>query len=87
MAHPTHKPCGPLLGETFDRYRITATALGFIGVLVIVQPAGGYSGWEGPALALGSAIGFALSMITIRKLSTTESTHRSLSTTPRSQRS
>lgn len=64
----------PLLGETFDRYRIAATALGFIGVLVIVQPAGGYSGWEGPALALGSAIGFALSMITIRKLSTTEST-------------
>ena len=64
----------PLLGETFDRYRIAATALGFIGVLVIVQPAGGYNGWEGPALALGSAIGFALSMITIRKLSTTEST-------------
>jgi len=64
----------PLLGEKVNRIRLTATIIGFFGVLVIAHPTGEYKSWLGPALALASAFCFALSMITVRKLSETEST-------------
>lgn len=64
----------PLLGERLSHSRLIATALGLIGVLVVLQPMGNYTDWVGPCLALGSALCFALSMITVKKLSTTDGT-------------
>jgi len=64
----------PLLGEKLDRHRLIVVVTGFIGVLVIADPTGNFENWKGPAIAFGSAVCFSLSMITVRKLSKTEST-------------
>lgn len=62
----------PFLKEQVGWRRWTAVAIGFVGVLVIVNP--GSDGFQPAALlALGSALSYAMVMIIIRKLSTTES--------------
>jgi drug/metabolite transporter (DMT)-like permease len=64
----------PMLGERVGPRRWAAVAVGFAGVLVIVQPGG--NGVELPALlALVSALCYALTLVTSRQLSTTESSH------------
>ncbi len=62
-----------ILRESVGRHRWTAVGLGFIGVLVIVRPAGTDLPAAGIALALGAAFGVALVTITIRQISRTES--------------
>jgi drug/metabolite transporter (DMT)-like permease len=64
----------PLLGERVGPRRWTAVVVGFAGVLIIVRPGG--EGIALPALlALASAFCYALTLITSRQLSTTESSH------------
>ena len=61
----------PLLGEKVGWRRWTAIALGFAGVLVVMQPGAGMFGWAAllPVVAAGF---YALALIAIRKLSATE---------------
>jgi drug/metabolite transporter (DMT)-like permease len=63
-----------LLKERVSSRRWAAVAIGFAGVLVMVQPGGGVWGL-GAALALASAVLFALTLISSRQLSLTESSH------------
>lgn len=57
----------PLLGEPTPLRRWIAIGLGFIGVLIALDPGGGRMGW--PALvALAGSFAFALCMIVTRKL-------------------
>lgn len=60
----------PLLGEKVGWRRATATAVGFAGVLVIVNP-GGELSWVA-LLALTSALFYALAVTAVRQLSTSE---------------
>lgn len=66
----------PLLGERFDAIRAGAVAVGFVGVLVILQPggsgAGGFVSLGGLA-ALVATFAYALMMITARGLGQVES--------------
>ncbi|MEQ8602515.1 MAG: DMT family transporter [Marivibrio sp.] len=61
----------PLLKEPVGPRRWTAVGLGFVGVLVIVNPGGGVFS-AGAWAALAAAALMALAMIVIRKLSATE---------------
>ena len=62
-----------LLGERFTGWRMLAGAIGFAGVLVTLG--GGSASLDtGTVLALASALGFALSMISTKMLTRTEST-------------
>lgn len=65
-----------VLGEVVRVRRWTATLIGFAGVLVILQPWAGESGFDlltpGALLALGAAAFWALTVITLRTLSRTE---------------
>ena len=61
-----------MLGEAVDRYRWSAVAMGFIGVLIVTQPAGTLLPPVGLALALASALGVAGVTITIRQMGRTE---------------
>jgi drug/metabolite transporter (DMT)-like permease len=63
-----------LLKERVAARRWMAVAIGFAGVLVMVQPGGGVWGL-GAALALTSAVLYALTLISSRQLSLTESSH------------
>lgn len=63
-----------LLKERVNARRWTAVAIGFAGVLVMVQPGSGVWGL-GAALALAAAVLFALTLISSRQLSLTESSH------------
>jgi drug/metabolite transporter (DMT)-like permease len=66
-----------LLGEPTGRARWSAVAIGFVGVLLVVQPGGGdFAGSHltGAIVALGGAIMTALITIAIRDLGRTEST-------------
>jgi drug/metabolite transporter (DMT)-like permease len=63
-----------ILGEPVGRHRWSAVALGFVGVLVVMQPAGSQLPPVGLALALLSALGVAAVTITIRQIGRTEST-------------
>jgi drug/metabolite transporter (DMT)-like permease len=57
----------PLLGETVGWRRGLAVAVGFIGVLLVLQPEGGV--FTAPALiALGGSTAYALMMIVTRQL-------------------
>jgi drug/metabolite transporter (DMT)-like permease len=57
----------PMLGEQVGLRRWAAVAVGFAGVLVIVRPGG--SGFElGALLPMGSAVIWAIGMITTRKM-------------------
>ena len=60
----------PLLGERVGWRRATATAVGFAGVLIVVDP-GGDLNWAA-ALALMSALFYALAVISVRQLSGSE---------------
>ncbi|WP_417770101.1 DMT family transporter [Stappia sp.] len=60
------------LSETVGRHRWAATAIGFLGVIVILQP-GGDGGFNiYAAMAVGGAAAAAVVMIIIRKLSQVE---------------
>ena len=60
------------LGERMSPARLLAIALGMVGVAVIVRP--GLAQLEpGQLIALAAAVGFAVSMILVKSLTTTES--------------
>ena len=61
----------PLLGERVGPYRWGAVAVGFVGVLIIVQPGGAVLG-KGALVALAAAVAYALAMIAMRQLGRTE---------------
>jgi drug/metabolite transporter (DMT)-like permease len=64
----------PLLGERVGWRRWSAVVVGFLGVIVIVQPSpSGIS--TGAVFALAAALLYALTLVTSRQLSTTESSH------------
>ena len=63
-----------VLAEPVGRHRWSAVALGFIGVLIVMQPAGSHLPPIGLTLALLSALGVAAVTITIRQVGRTEST-------------
>lgn len=64
----------PLLKEKVGPRRWAAVGLGFLGVLVLLQPSGaGFN--TGSMLALTSAFLYALTLITSRQLSATEASH------------
>lgn len=63
---------GPLLGERVGVWRWGAVVLGFAGVLIVAGPDGTHPLGSGSLVALGAAAGFALTMITIRRLGRTE---------------
>jgi drug/metabolite transporter (DMT)-like permease len=59
-----------VLGEKVGVHRVTATAVGFAGVLIMLQPSGeGGGNWLGAAASLGSAFLFAMT-ITAMKVAT-----------------
>jgi drug/metabolite transporter (DMT)-like permease len=63
-----------LLGERVDRQRWIAIGIGFLGVLIVLRPTGS-TALTLPGLAvLWTAIGYALSAITVRVLGRTDST-------------
>ena len=57
-----------LLGERLLVRNAIAAMVGFVGVLLVVQPQGAQSSWVGPALLMSSAVCGALSMIQIRRI-------------------
>ena len=61
-----------VLGEPTGRWRWGAVLVGFIGVLVIVQPGSGHIGGYGGLVALGAALSTACATIAIRHLGATE---------------
>ena len=67
----------PILGERVGPRRWTAIAVGFIGVLIILQPSGTGLGL-GPALALTAALTYALFNNLSRLTSGTEPSHSQL---------
>ncbi len=67
----------PLLGERVGPRRWTAIAVGFVGVLVILQPSGTGFGL-GSALALVSALTYAFFNTLSRRMSDTEPSHTQL---------
>lgn len=62
----------PLLGERVGVWRWSAVALGLVGVLVIIQPGDGGGIHMDVLLVLFSALCFAVTMIMVRRLSSTE---------------
>ncbi len=60
----------PMLGETVGWRRATATAVGFAGVVIVVNPGGDIS-WAA-LMALVSALFYALAVIAVRQLSNSE---------------
>lgn len=56
-----------LLGERLSLLRIGAALLGFVGVLIVVRP-GAIPLGDGTPFGMAAAIGFALSMITTKRL-------------------
>lgn len=72
-----------LLGERLTRRRALAAALGFVGALIVVWPPGAgpsprafvehLSLGPGSLLALGAAVGFALNVMAVRRLTRTDS--------------
>ena len=64
----------PFLGERVGPRRWTAIVVGLVGVLVVLRPTGeGVLSLAGLAV-LGAAVGYAVSAITVRELSRTDST-------------
>jgi drug/metabolite transporter (DMT)-like permease len=63
---------GPILGEAVGARRWSAVLVGFIGVLLIIKP--GTTALQPAAIgALGAAFLFAVAMVLMRRLGTTES--------------
>jgi len=63
-----------LLSEPVGKHRWSAVVVGFIGVLIVMQPGGSHIPPLGLAIALTAALGVAGVTITIRTLGRTEST-------------
>jgi drug/metabolite transporter (DMT)-like permease len=61
-----------VLGEPTGRWRWGAVLVGFLGVLVIIQPGSGHIGAYGGLVALGAVISTACATIAIRHLGATE---------------
>lgn len=61
------------LGEQMNRGRVTAIAVGFVGILVILQP-GADVFQQAALIVLVAAIGFSVSNVCSKPLSATEST-------------
>ncbi len=61
-----------ILGEKVRARRWSATIIGFLGVLIILQPWGAQLAWES-FLPIGAAFFMALSAVTVKQLSSTES--------------
>jgi drug/metabolite transporter (DMT)-like permease len=59
------------LGERLGATRIVAIVLGLVGVVAIVRPSTGHVD-PGQLVALGAAIGFAISVIMVKSLTRTE---------------
>lgn len=63
---------GPLLGERVDSHRWLAVCLGLIGVLVVLRPTGTGLITLGGLAAFAAALGYALSLISVRILARTD---------------
>jgi drug/metabolite transporter (DMT)-like permease len=63
-----------LLREEVGKHRWSAVALGFAGVVIVMQPGGAALPLEGLAIAVLSALGVACVTITIRQIGRTEGT-------------
>jgi drug/metabolite transporter (DMT)-like permease len=61
-----------VLREPTGRWRWGAIVIGFIGVLVIVQPGSGHISLHGGLVAIGAAVSIACATIAIRHLGATE---------------
>ena len=61
-----------VLGEPTGKWRWGAVIVGFIGVLVIVEPGSGHISAYGGAVAIGAAVSTACATIAIRHLGATE---------------
>ena len=61
-----------VLGEPTGRWRWGAVLVGFVGVLVIVQPGNGHVSAYGGMVALGAVVSTACATIAIRHLGATE---------------
>jgi drug/metabolite transporter (DMT)-like permease len=61
------------LGERITIWKITAIALGLVGVIVIVRPATGEIN-QGQLIALAAAVGFGVSVAMMKSLTRTEKT-------------
>lgn len=61
-----------VLGEKLTAVRIVAAILGFLGAMIVVRPATLGIGF-GSALALASALGFAVNMVTTKLLTRSDS--------------
>src|SRR5690242_16262691 len=61
-----------VLGERTGKWRWGAILVGFLGVLVIVQPGSGHIGTYGGAVAIAAALSTAGATIAIRRLGATE---------------
>ncbi len=65
---------GPLLGERVGPRRAVAVAVGFAGVVLMMQPgAAAHGDWTGRAAALSAALLYALWMVLTRRLSVGDS--------------
>jgi drug/metabolite transporter (DMT)-like permease len=62
-----------ILREKVRWHRWGATLIGFVGVLIVVQPGGSALPLLGAAIALASALGTAVVVITLRQIGETES--------------
>ncbi len=63
----------PLLREPVDRHGWAAVAVGFLGVLIMIQPQPGHMNPAGASFALVGAVCAAFAMITVREMGRTES--------------
>jgi drug/metabolite transporter (DMT)-like permease len=61
------------LGERITIWKVTAIALGIVGVIVIVRPATGEIN-QGQLIALAAAVGFGVSVAMMKSLTRTEKT-------------
>ncbi|HEX6364087.1 MAG TPA: DMT family transporter [Albitalea sp.] len=60
------------LGERIHAWKVTAVALGLVGVAIIVRP-GAAAVSAGQLIALAAAVGFAVSVTTVKSLTRTDS--------------
>jgi drug/metabolite transporter (DMT)-like permease len=65
---------GPLLGEPADLKRKGVLGVGFLGVILVIQPDFAATDWLGTGAALFGALMFAMLGIKTRSMSATEST-------------
>ena len=65
---------GPFLGETVGKWRWSAVWIGFIGILLILQPSEGFVDL-GTLYAFIAAVTYALLSLTSRKLANKETTY------------